>query len=91
MKLSIAKDQLIAGLQAVQNVVSTRTTLPILSNVHARTEDNRLYLTATDLDVTITCGVEAQVNAAGATTIPVKRLFSIVRELPVGEIGRAHV
>ena len=41
MKLSIAKDQLIAGLQAVQNVVSTRTTLPILSNVHARTEDGR--------------------------------------------------
>mgnify|MGYP003349132290 CR=1 FL=1 len=86
MKLSIAKDQLIAGLQAVQNVVSTRTTLPILSNVHARTEDGRLYLTATNLDVTVTCGVEAQVTSAGATTIPVKRLFSIVRELPVGEV-----
>lgn len=86
MKLSIAKDQLIAGLQAVQNVVSTRTTLPILSNVHVRAEENRLYFTATDLDVTIACGVEAQVSDAGSTTIPVKRLFSIVRELPVGEV-----
>lgn len=86
MKLSIAKDQLIAGLQAVQNVVSTRTTLPILSNVHLRAEDNRLFLTATDLDVTVACGVEAQVRDAGATTIPVKRLFSIVRELAMGEV-----
>ncbi|MFA6543142.1 MAG: DNA polymerase III subunit beta [Limisphaerales bacterium] len=86
MKLSIAKEQLIAGLQAVQNVVSTRTTLPILSNVHVRAEDNRLYLTATDLDVTVACGVEAQISSPGTTTIPVKRLFSIVRELPVGEV-----
>lgn len=86
MKLTIAKDQLIAGLQAVQNVVSTRTTLPILSNVQLRAEENRLYLTATDLDVTVTCGVEAQVTEAGATTIPVKRLFSIVRELAMGEV-----
>ena len=86
MKLAIAKEQLIAGLQAVQNVVSTRTTLPILSNVYVRAEENRLHLTATDLDVTVTCSVEAQVSDAGATTIPVKRLFSIVRELPVGEV-----
>jgi DNA polymerase-3 subunit beta len=86
MKLSISKDQLITGLQAVQNVVNSRTTLPILSNVHVSAEENRLYLTATDLDVTVACGVEAQINDAGATTIPVKRLFSIVRELPAGEL-----
>ena len=57
MKLTIAKDQIIHGLQAVQNVVSTRTTLPILSNVLLRADGNRLELTATDLDVTIACGV----------------------------------
>ena len=86
MKLSIAKDQLIAGLQSVQNVVSSRTTLPILSNVHVRADEGRLHLTATDLDVTVACSVEAQVKGDGATTIPVKRLFSIVRELAIGEI-----
>ena len=86
MNFSIAKDQLIHGLQSVQNVVSTRTTLPILSNVLLRAEDNRLELTATDLDVTIICSVEANVKSKGATTVPVKKLFGVVRELGSPEI-----
>jgi DNA polymerase III subunit beta len=86
MKLSIAKEQLLNGLQAVQNIVSTRTTLPILSNVLARAEGNRLELTATDLDVTICCAVEASVKSGGAGTIPVKKLFGISRELTNPEI-----
>ncbi len=86
MNLTISKEQLINGLQAVQNVVSTRTTLPILSNVLLRAEGERLQLTATDLDVTISCGVEAKVKTSGASTVPVKRLFGIVRELSNLEI-----
>jgi len=81
MNLTIAKEQLLIGLQSVQNIVSTRTTLPILSNVLLRAEGNRLELTATDLDVTVTCSVEASLKKAGATTVPVKKLFGIVREL----------
>jgi DNA polymerase III subunit beta len=86
MNLTISKEQIINGLQAVQNVVSTRTTLPILSNVLLRAEDGRLELTATDLDVTISCGVEASVKKGGAITVPVKKLFGIVRELNNPEI-----
>jgi len=86
MKITIAKDQIIAGLQAVQNVVSTRTTLPILSNVLLRAADGKLEFTATDLDVTVACSVEAKVEKNGATTVPVKKLFGIVRELNGGEI-----
>jgi DNA polymerase-3 subunit beta len=86
MNLTISKEQIIGGLQAVQNVVSTRTTLPILSNVLLRAEGERLELTATDLDVTIACAVEAKVKKAGASTVPVKRLFGIVRELSNAEI-----
>src|SRR5512140_115791 len=86
MNLTISKEQLINGLQAVQNVVSTRTTLPILSNVLLRTDGERLELTATDLDVTVSSSVEAKVKKPGASTVPVKRLFGIVRELPVSEI-----
>ena len=86
MNLTISKEHLINGLQAVQNVVGSRTTLPILSNVLLRAEGNLLELTATDLDVTVVCGVEAQVKTAGATTIPVKKLFGIVRELNNPEI-----
>ena len=81
MNLTITKDQIIAGLQAVQNVVSSRTTLPILSNVLMRAEDNTVEFTATDLDVTVACKVEAKVAKPGATTLPVKKLFGIVREL----------
>lgn len=86
MNLSIAKDQLLAGLQSVQNVVGSRTTLPILSNVLLRAEGSRLELTATDLDVTVTCSVEASVKKPGATTLPVKKLFGIARELTTAEI-----
>lgn len=86
MKLAITKDQFANGLQAVQNVVGSRTTLPILSNVLLQAEDNRLRLTATDLDVTIASNVEAKVVRKGATTLPARRLVSIVREAAAGEI-----
>jgi len=81
MNLTITKEQMIAGLQAVQNVVSNRTTLPILSNVLIRAEGTWVEFTATDLDVIVACKVEAKVTKAGATTVPVKKLFGIVREL----------
>src|SRR5258706_12035379 len=86
MNLTISKEQIINGLQAVQNVVSTRTTLPILSNVLIKAEGDRLEFTATDLDVTISSSVEAKVKKPGASTVPVKKLFGIVRELNNAEI-----
>jgi DNA polymerase-3 subunit beta len=86
MKLAIQKDQLLKGLQIVQNVVSTRTTLPILSNILLRAEANQLAFTATDLDVTISCAVPAEVRKTGATTLPAKRFVGIARELPTPEV-----
>ena len=86
MNLTIAKEQILNGLQAVQNVVSTRTTLPILSNVLLRAEGDRLEFTATDLDVTVACSVEAKIVKGGSATVPVKKLFGISRELSGIEI-----
>ena len=86
MKFTIAKEQLITGLQAVQNIVSTRTTLPILSNVLLRGEGRKVELTATDLDVAVSCAVEGEVQKEGTVTVPVKKLFGIVRELGNSEI-----
>ena len=86
MNLIITKDQVTAGLQAVQNIVTSRTTLPVLSNVLMRAADGKVEFTATDLDVTVTCAVEAKVLKPGATTVPVKKLFGIVKELNGGEI-----
>lgn len=84
MKLKVAKSALLEGLQTVQNVVSSRSTLPILSNVLIAAEKGTVTLTTTDLDVTVTCIVEADVSKTGATTLPAKRFSSIVRELPEG-------
>ncbi len=86
MKLSIGKDQLGDGLQAIHSIVPSRTTLPILSNALVRTVEGHVDLTATDLDVTISATVDARVDVPGAVTIPVKKLASIVKELAVGEI-----
>src|ERR1700692_3830637 len=86
MKLTITKEQILAGLQAVQNVVSTPTTLPLSSNLLLRAEKDRVEFTATDLDVTVACSVEAKVSKPGSTTVPVKKLFGVVRELNGGEM-----
>lgn len=86
MNLTISKEQILTGLQVVQNVVGARTTLPILSNVLLRAEKDHVEFTATDLDVSVVCAVEAKVKKPGGTTVPVKKLFGIVRELNGGEI-----
>src|SRR5215813_3408470 len=86
MKFSVAKEKLLEGLQQVQNVVSTRTTLPILSNVLLQAHGEGIHLTTTDLDVGVRGSCEADVEKEGATTLPARRLFNIVRELPSSDI-----
>lgn len=86
MKLEITKSALLEGLQTVQNIVSLRSTLPILSNVLFTADKTTLSLTTTDLEVTMRCTVDANVTKPGSTTLPVRRLASIVRELPDGTV-----
>jgi DNA polymerase-3 subunit beta len=86
MKFSVSKEKFLAGLQTVQNVVSTRTTLPILSNVLLQASDDQVRLTTTDLDVGVSGGITAQIEKPGATTLPARRLATIVRELPAADI-----
>src|SRR5215475_12821821 len=86
MKFSATKEKLLEGLQQVQNVVSTRTTLPILSNVLLQANDGTVHLTTTDLDVGVRGSFEADVEKEGGTRFPARRLFNIVRELPATEI-----
>ena len=87
MKFTVSKDKLLEGLQTVQNVVGTRTTLPILSNVLIRAGDGALSLTTNDLDVGMSCSVEAKVEKVGATTLPARRLAGIVKELAAAEVN----
>jgi DNA polymerase-3 subunit beta len=87
MKFSATKEKLLEGLQQVQNVVSTRTTLPILSNVLMQAKGGEVHLTTTDLDVGVRGAFEASVEKDGATTLPARRLFTIIRELPSSEVS----
>ena len=86
MKFSVTKEKLLEGLQQVQNVVSTRTTLPILSNVLLQANENEVHLTTTDLDVGVRGSFEAEVEKNRRNHAPARRLFNIVRELPSSEI-----
>ena len=71
----------------MQSIVSTRTTLPILSNVLVKAEEGQLWLTTTDLEVSVRTGGRGQGRARqGGTTLPARRIFSIFRELPASEI-----
>ncbi len=86
MKITVAKEELVNGLQAVQNVVGARSTLPILSNVLLSADGKRLEMRATDLEATIIGAVESQVDQPGRTTLPAKRIFGLIREIEAGEI-----
>ena len=86
MKFSIVRCKFLDGLQKVQNVVSGKGTLQILQNALIQTEDNRLCITTTDLDISERCYVECEVEQPGSTTLPVRRLSNIIRELDEGKI-----
>jgi len=82
MKLKISKDAINAGLQRVLPVVPARSTIPVLSNILFTAEKGNLWLTATDLDLSVRACVEAEVKQDGATTLPARRISSVLREIP---------
>lgn len=86
MELSVKKFDLLQELQLTQGVVERKTTIPILSNLLLEAKGERLGITATDLELGIKTGAAAKVKKEGATTVPARRLFEIVRNLPDAEI-----
>jgi len=87
MKIVIPREKFLEALQVVQSVVSSRSTLPVLSNVLLKADDGRVSFSTTDLDTGIRTQAEASVDKAGGITLPARRLLSIVRELPNTEIS----
>ena len=86
MKFKINQDHFSNGLQQVLNVVASRSTMPILSNVLIEAEEEHISLTTTNLDLGIRCRIKAEVSDTGSITLPVRKLATIVKELPVNEV-----
>ncbi len=85
MRISIKKDDLLLGIQAVIGAITQKNTLPILLNVLLEVNNN-VRITATDLDIGITATTEAKIHEKGAVTVPAKRFADIIKELPNTEI-----
>lgn len=86
MKLKVSRDILLSSIQTVQNVVSAKATLPILSNVLMDARKAKLKLNATDLDIGISCEIPVETIEEGSITIPAKRFSDIIKEMPSGDI-----
>jgi len=86
MKFSLPKSRLADSLQSILQVVPTKSTLPILTNILIEVLDRKLKVSATDLDMSITTTLECEVVKKGAVALPGRILFEIIRELPETEI-----
>jgi len=82
MQLSCLQENLSRGLSVVQRAVATRTTLPITQNVLISTDNSRLKLSATNLEIAITTWIGAKVEDEGSITIPARLLTEFVNSLP---------
>lgn len=86
MKFTINKEHFSNGLSQVLNVVGSKASMPILNNVLLETGDGCIALTTTNLELGIRCSIKADVQTPGSLTLPVKKLATIVRELPQSEV-----
>jgi DNA polymerase III subunit beta len=86
VKLSCLQENLSKGLSIVGRAVASRSSLPVLSNVLLSTDEGRLRLAATNLEIGINCWVGAKIEEDGATTVPARLLTDFVNSLPAGQI-----
>ncbi|HEY81771.1 MAG TPA: DNA polymerase III subunit beta [Dehalococcoidia bacterium] len=86
MKLSCLQENLDRGLSLVGRAVATRTTLPITNNILLATDQSRLKLAATNLEMAITCWIGAKVEEEGAITVPARLLTEFISSLPNDKI-----
>ena len=86
MKVSCLQENLAKGLGIVSRAVAARSTLPVLGNIYLGTDQGRLKLAATNLEIGITCWIGAKVEEDGATTVPARTFVDLVNALPQGTV-----
>jgi len=82
VKLTCKQQDLAKGLSTVSHAVSTRSTLPILSHILVATEGDAIRLSATNLEIGITCRVPAAIQEEGTTTVPARLFTDFINNLP---------
>jgi DNA polymerase-3 subunit beta len=86
MKISCLQENLARGLATVGRAVATRSTLPVLSNILLESDEGRLRLAATNLEIGVNCWIGARVEEEGRITVPARLLTEFVNSLPPGQI-----
>jgi DNA polymerase III subunit beta len=86
MKATVSQPLLAHGLSIVSRAVSPRSTLPVLANVLVATDEGRLRLSATNLELGITCWIGARVEDEGSTTVPARTFTDLVSHLPSDQV-----
>jgi DNA polymerase-3 subunit beta len=81
MKVSVLQENLAHGLSIVSRAVSPRSTLPVLGNILIATDEGRLRLSATNLELGITCWIGAKIQEEGSTTVPARTFSDLVSTL----------
>ncbi len=82
MKFTVLQENLARGLSLVSRAVSPRSTLPVLANILIATDEGRLRLSATNLEMGITCWIPARIDTDGSTTVPSRTFSDLVNALP---------
>ena len=86
MKVTVLQENLARGLSVVSRAVSSRSTLPVLSNILIATDEGRLRLSATNLELGITCWIPARIDENGSTTVPSRTFSDLVNTLPGDQV-----
>ncbi len=86
MKITCKQQDLSRGLSVVSHAVSSRSTLPILANILLSTDNGRLRLYATNLEIGINCWIDAEIHEEGTTTVPAKLITDLVNSLPSASV-----
>ena len=87
MKVTVLQENLAHGLSIVSRAVSPRTTLPVLANVLVATDEGRMRLSATNLELGITCWIGAKIEEEGSTTVPARTFVDMVATLPAEQVN----
>ncbi len=86
MKVTVLQENLARGLSIVSRAVSPRSTLPVLSNILIASDEGRLRLSATNLELGITCWIAARIEQDGSTTVPARTFADLINALPADQV-----